>query len=78
MTSCIVQGTRCNCDQNNNVWTEDSGVLTDKNTLPVTELRFGDTGRSDGKEGLPYPWSATLLGLMDNGFSIKVADFRCS
>ena len=26
---------------------EDSGYLTDKNTLPVTQLRFGDTGSSN-------------------------------
>ena len=52
--SCIVQGTRCNCDQNINVWTEDNGDLTDKDTLPVTELRFGDTSRIDGKEEIGY------------------------
>ena len=44
--SCVVKGTRCNCDQNENIWTEDSGDLTDKDSLPVTELRFGDTGRT--------------------------------
>ena len=33
----------CNCGLNDNVWTEDSGLLTDKKFLPVTELRFGDT-----------------------------------
>ena len=42
--SCEVKGEVCNCDQNDNIWTEDSGDLTDKDTLPVTELRFGDTG----------------------------------
>ena len=47
--SCVVKGKLCNCDQNNNIWTEDSGGLTDKDTLPVTELRFGDTGTT--KEG---------------------------
>jgi hypothetical protein len=35
---------KCNCDVNDKTWREDSGYLTDKNTLPVTELRFGDTG----------------------------------
>ena len=38
----------CNCDKNDLVWREDSGYLTDKNTLPVTELRFGDTGNIVG------------------------------
>ena len=45
--SCVVKGKVCNCDLQYQVWTEDSGHLTDKDTLPVTELRFGDTGRDD-------------------------------
>ena len=44
--SCLVKS---NCDQNNHVWTQDSGYLTDKKTLPVTELRFGDTGKTYDK-----------------------------
>ena len=40
-------GRKCNCDVNDNTWREDSGYLTDKNTLPVTELKFGDTGDSN-------------------------------
>ena len=46
--SCLDTSKGCNCDQNNNVWTEDSGLLTDKNALPVTELRFGDTSQANG------------------------------
>ena len=34
----------CNCDSNDKTWREDSGLLTDKRTLPVLQLRFGDTG----------------------------------
>ena len=54
--SCVVRGKRCNCDQNDSIWTEDSGDLTDKDTLPVTELRFGDTGRTTwtGYEEIGY------------------------
>ncbi|XP_058966139.2 contactin-associated protein-like 2 [Pocillopora verrucosa] len=37
----------CNCDKNDNTWREDSGFLTDKSKLPVTQLRFGDTGITD-------------------------------
>ena len=44
MTNSCAGGRRCNCDKNDFVLREDSGFLTDKNTLPVTELRFGDTG----------------------------------
>ena len=36
----------CNCDANDSVWREDSGLLTDKTHLPVKQLRFGDTGSS--------------------------------
>ena len=44
MTNSCAGGWKCNCDANDGTWREDSGYLTDKNTLPVTELRFGDTG----------------------------------
>ena len=37
---------KCNCDNNDAKWREDSGLLTDKSTLPVTQLRFGDVGFS--------------------------------
>ena len=43
MTNSCADGWECNCDANDDTWREDSGYLTDKNTLPVTELRFGDT-----------------------------------
>ena len=36
----------CNCDKDDSVWREDSGLLTDKTKLPVKQLRFGDTGHS--------------------------------
>ena len=34
----------CNCDKNDYVWREDSGLLTDKRKLPVKQLKFGDVG----------------------------------
>ena len=36
----------CNCHLNNDHWgwREDSGLLTDKSTLPVTQIRLGDIG----------------------------------
>ena len=37
----------CNCDKNDEVWREDSGLLTDKINLPVKQLRFGDTGHNE-------------------------------
>ena len=47
--SCAHSSDRCNCDNNDNVWREDSGVLTDKTKLPVKQLRFGDV--NTGEEG---------------------------
>ena len=47
--SCANPNYGCNCDANDWVWREDSGLLTDKTHLPVRQLRFGDTGGSSEK-----------------------------
>ena len=44
---CATSGNKCNCDSNDYTWREDSGLLTDKTTLPVSQLRFGDTSNSE-------------------------------
>ena len=44
--SCVKNNTYCNCDANDKVWRHDSGFVTDKNRLPLTEVRIGDTGSS--------------------------------
>ena len=44
--SCANPSYGCNCDKNDEVWREDSGLLTDKTKLPVKQLRFGDAGSS--------------------------------
>ena len=49
-SSCANSLTLCNCDKNDPVWREDSGLLTNKSHLPVSQLRFGDTGAS-GEQG---------------------------
>ena len=46
LSGSCTNGHPCNCDANDNIWREDSGYLTDKTTLPVTEMRFGDTGET--------------------------------
>ena len=51
MTNSCVSGGACNCDANDDVWLEDSGLLTDKTTLPVTQLRFGDVTIKSTEEG---------------------------
>ena len=48
--SCANPYKPCNCDKNDYIWREDSGHLTNKSHLPVSQLRFGDTG-SDREEG---------------------------
>ena len=45
--SCADPGIGCNCDKNDYTWREDSGLLTNKSHLPVSQLRFGDTGNSN-------------------------------
>ena len=56
MCACGSNGTcadcsyRCNCDINDFVWLEDSGLLTNNSHLPMIQLRFGDTGDA-GEEG---------------------------
>ena len=47
--SCADSSYGCNCDKNDNVWREDSGLVTDKTKLPVKQLRFGDV--SSPEEG---------------------------
>lgn len=48
LTNSCIKGT-CMCDVNGGGWKEDSGYLSEKEYLPVTELRFGDTGDSGEK-----------------------------
>ncbi|XP_014675066.1 PREDICTED: uncharacterized protein LOC106815147, partial [Priapulus caudatus] len=45
--SCLMNE-RCNCDVNNSTfWAMDAGLLSNKDDLPVTQLRFGDTGGTE-------------------------------
>ena len=45
--SCADSRFDCNCDKNDYVWREDSGLLTDKTKLPVKQLRFGEAHGSN-------------------------------
>jgi len=47
--SCADTTRGCNCDKNDLVWREDSGLLTEKSDLPIIQLKFGDTGYSTEK-----------------------------
>ena len=48
VTNSCSNGKKCNCynDRNDSGWREDSGLLTDKSVLPVTQIRLGDLGDS--------------------------------
>ena len=52
--SCADSSKKCNCDKNDAVWREDSGLLTVKTQLPVKQLRFGDTTEYDGHDEKGY------------------------
>lgn len=51
MNDSCATGGACNCDANDRTWREDSGMLIDKSTLPVTQLRFGDTADPRDEKG---------------------------
>ncbi|XP_034035381.1 contactin-associated protein-like 4 [Thalassophryne amazonica] len=44
--SCLDSNHYCNCDADFDQWTNDSGLLTDKETLPVRSLVLGDMQRA--------------------------------
>ena len=47
LTNTCAKGEKYNCDADENVWLEDSALLTDKSSLPVSQLRFGDTDKEE-------------------------------
>ena len=49
--SCADPSLACNCDMNDDVWREDSGLLTEKTHLPVKQLRFADADVAATEEG---------------------------
>jgi len=51
---CANNVTFCNCDNNDGVWRYDSGYVTEKARLPLTEVRIGDTGNPGYGEKMQY------------------------
>ncbi|CAH3040710.1 unnamed protein product, partial [Porites lobata] len=47
VTNSCSSGNNCNCYNSGSGWREDSGLLTDKSTLPVTQIRLGDLDHSN-------------------------------
>ena len=50
--TCADRNKFCNCDKDGAVNLVDEGLLTDKDSLPVTQLRFGD--RADSSSSSSY------------------------
>ena len=46
--SCIISSLKCNSDINKDSYQVDQGYIPDKESLPVTEIRLGDTGTEYG------------------------------
>ena len=42
----------CNCDSNSEKMLEDGGFITDKDALPIKEVRYGDVDKSKGERGI--------------------------
>lgn len=42
--TCAKSGTVCNCDDNISSWKHDEGYVTEKERLPLIEVRLGDNG----------------------------------
>ncbi|XP_033821141.1 contactin-associated protein-like 4 [Periophthalmus magnuspinnatus] len=47
--TCLDPSHYCNCDADRDHWTNDSGVLTQKDTLPVRSLLIGDVQRAESE-----------------------------
>uniref|UniRef100_A0A1B6CD05 Neurexin-4 n=2 Tax=Clastoptera arizonana TaxID=38151 RepID=A0A1B6CD05_9HEMI len=77
MSQCAEPSSWCNCDSNLEGWTEDGGDITEKEHLPVRQLRFGDTGTPlDDKEGR-YTLGPLLCegdDLFKNVVTFRIAD----
>ncbi|XP_022697200.1 neurexin-4-like [Varroa jacobsoni] len=74
---CDDPGKWCNCDSGKNKWLSDHGDLTDRNYLPVRQLRYGDTGNmGDNRKGLSSLSALHCEGddLFDNVITFRYSD----
>ena len=58
------KGGICNCDANDYALRRDEGVLTDRATLPVSQLRFGDAGKLNREFGFHTLGELKCFGLL--------------
>ncbi|XP_078259443.1 contactin-associated protein-like 5 [Rhinoraja longicauda] len=47
--NCLDTSYYCNCDADSDKWTNDTGVLSHKDHLPVTQIIIGDTNRTNSE-----------------------------
>ena len=63
VTMSCSSGKKCNCYRGNSGWKEDSGLLTDKSALPVTQIRLADFDNR-GEEGYHTSGKLKCYGLV--------------
>ncbi|XP_066260020.1 neurexin-4 isoform X2 [Euwallacea similis] len=67
----------CNCDGDANYWLVDAGELSEKDDLPVKQLRFGDTGSALDEREARYTLGPLVCrgdDLFDNVVTFRIAD----
>jgi len=67
VTNSCSGGTKCNCyNRGRDGWREDSGLLTDKSALPVSQIRLGDLDETheEGYHTLGMLWSGVSNGIL--------------
>ncbi|CAH1403187.1 unnamed protein product [Nezara viridula] len=77
MGSCIEETKWCNCDSGFDSFQTDEGELTDKNELPVRQLRFGDTGGPLDEKSASYrlgPLRCEGDDLFNNVVTFRITD----
>ncbi|UYV79517.1 CNTNAP1 [Cordylochernes scorpioides] len=75
--TCKQPGTYCNCDALGYGWLSDGGEITQREYLPVRQLRFGDTGATTDQKRGRYtlgPLVCTGDNLFDNVITFRYDD----
>ncbi|XP_018318496.1 neurexin-4 isoform X1 [Agrilus planipennis] len=75
--NCLDSTKWCNCDAGLEQWAEDTGDITEKEHLPVKQIRIGDTGNAlDEKEGRYTLGPLICEGddLFDNVITFRISD----
>ena len=81
-SSCVEADLACNCDSGQEDWTHDTGLLEDREYLPVSQLHFGDTGTPlDNKEARftlgPLRCVTSPGPVLDHSLQLTSSGHRC-